>query len=133
MIKQILRFRTALMFSMGLSLFVPGVFAQGHDDGHDRGNNGSNFSRDSGTRDRDNIQRNGHGSNHYYRNGRWYSHGWFGWEIPVPVLSAGVFIDSLPASYTVVVVQGNTYYYGDNTYFRQLPAGGFAVVTVPRG
>jgi hypothetical protein len=48
-------------------------------------------------------------------------------------LSAGVFIDSLPTNYTVVVVQGNTYFYGDSTYFRQLPDGGFTVVTVPHG
>jgi hypothetical protein len=125
--KQILRFKTALMFSLGLSLFCPGVFAQGHEDGHDGGNISI---RDSG-QGRSNGPRSGHGSQHYYNNGRWYRHGWFGWGVAVPVLSAGVLIDSLPPSYTVVVIQGNTYYYGDNTYFRQLPAGGFAVVAVP--
>jgi len=128
MLKQILRFRTALMFSIGLSLFCPGVFAQGHDDGRDGRDHGSNIRRDSGER---NDQRNGHGSQHYYNNGRWYRHGWFGLGVAVPVLPSGVLIDSLPSSYTVVVVQGNTYYYGDNTYFRQLPEGGFAVVTIP--
>jgi hypothetical protein len=132
MLKQILRFRTALMFSLGLSLFCPGVFAQGYDAGHDGRHDGGNYSsRDSGAQVRSNVQRNGHGSQHYYNNGRWYRRGWFGWGVPVPVLSSGVLIDSLPPTYTVVVVQGNTYYYGDNTYFRQLPAGGFTVVSVP--
>jgi len=132
MLKQILKFKTALMFALGLSLFCPGVFAQVvHDDGHYGGNNGNYSGRDPGSRGRENGPRNGHGSQHYYNNGRWYRHGWFGWGVPVTVLSAGVLIDSLPSSYTVVVVGGNTYYYGDNTYFRQLPAGGFAVVEVP--
>ena len=121
MLKQILRLRTALMLWAGLSLFSPGVFAQGHD-GRDRGND----------RGRHDVQRNGHRSQHYYNNGRWYRHGWFGWGVAVPTLSSGVFIDSLPQNYTVVMVQGNTYYYGDNTYFRQLPEGGFTVVTMPR-
>jgi hypothetical protein len=31
----------------------------------------------------------------------------------------------------MVVVGGNTYYYGENMYFRPMAAGGFAVVTLP--
>lgn len=119
MLKKILRVRTVLMLLAGLSLFIPSVFAQEHDGGH--------------AQERGNVQRNGHGSQHYYNNGRWYRRGWFGWGVPVPVLSSGVYIDSLPPSYTLVVVGGNTYYHGDNTYFSQLPAGGFAVVSPPRG
>ena len=128
MLKQILRFKTALMFSLGLSLFCPGIYAQEHRDGHNDGNNGRSESREQG---RINNPRNGHGSQHYYNNGRWYRHGWFGWGVAVPVLSSGVLIDSLPPTYTVVVVHGNTYYYGDNTYFSPLPTGGFTVVAVP--
>jgi len=116
MLKTILRLKSVLILFMGMSLFCPGAFAQGYHDGNNGGYNG---------------QRVGHGSQHYYNNGRWYKHGWFGWGVPVPVLPAGVLIDSLPSSYTLVVVQGQTYYYGNNTYFRQLPAGGFAVVTLP--
>jgi len=67
---------------------------------------------------------------HYYRNGRWYKHGWFGFEIAVPVLPTGVYVDTLPPAYTPVVVQGTTYYYGDNTYFKPLPEGGYTVVSV---
>jgi hypothetical protein len=111
MLKQILRFRTALMLLLGLSLFCPGVFAQGHNRG-----NGS--------------QRAGHGTRHYYHNGNWNRNGWYGWGVPAPVFSAGVLVTSLPPGYTTVVVGGNTYYYGENTYFRQ-SAGGFAVVTLP--
>jgi hypothetical protein len=119
MLKRYLRFRTVLMLLCGFSLFcAASAFAQGYQDGH------------NGAQVRSNVQRAGHGSQHYYNNGRWYRRGWFGWGTPVPVLSAGVLIDSLPPSYSVVVVRGNTYYYGDNTYFRQLPEGGFAVVTL---
>jgi len=123
MLKQIMKFRTALMFSLCLSLFCPGVFAQGHQEGHNGGNNGSIINRNSGAQ--------GHGSRHYYHNGRWNRNGWFGWGAPAPVFSDGVLVASLPPGYTTVVVQGNTYFYGENTYFRQMPAGGFAVVTVP--
>ena len=129
MLKKILRFRTSLMLLLGLSLFCPAVFAQRHDEGQDSRNNVRNISRDSREQNRNNVRRNGHGSQHYYNNGRWYRHGWFGSGVYVPVLSSGVLIDSIPSSYEVVVVRGNTYYYGDHTYFRQLPAGGFAVVT----
>jgi hypothetical protein len=125
MLRQILRVKTALMFSLALSLFCPGVFAQGHEDRHDGGDNGRNIKRDAGPQER----RDGHGSQHFYNNGRWYKHGWFGWDVAVPVLSAGVFVDSLPTAYTVVIIQGNTYYHGDNTYFRQVSTGGFTVVT----
>ena len=72
-----------------------------------------------------------HVSHHYYHNGNWYRHGWFGWGVRVPVLSAGVYVDTLPPAYTPVVIQGTTYYYGDNTYFRSLPEGGYTVVAAP--
>jgi len=121
MLKQILKFRTALMFSLCLSLFCPGVFAQGHQEGRNGGNAGT-INRGSA---------NGHGSRHYYHNGRWNRNGWYGWGVPAPVFSAGVLVTSLPPGYTTVVVSGSTYYYGENTYFRQMPAGGFAVVTLP--
>jgi len=123
MLRQILRLRTALMLLLGLAMFCPGVFAQDHRDGQDDGHHG-------GAQVRSNDRRDGHGSHHYYNNGRWYKRGWFGWDVAVPVLGAGVLIDSLPANYTVVVVHGNTYYYGDNTYFSQLPAGGYTVVNI---
>jgi hypothetical protein len=109
MLKGILRFRTALMFLLGLSLFCPGVFAQGRSSG----------------------QRAGHGNRHYYHNGTWNRNGWFGWGAPAPVFSNGVLVASLPPGYTTVLVGGNTYFYGNDMYFRQIPAGGFAVVTIP--
>lgn len=112
MLKRISRFVTALVLLSGLSLLSPGVFAQGHD------------SRHGG-------QRAGHGSRHYYHNGRWNRNGWFGWGVPAPVLSAGVLVDSVPPGCTTVVVHGNTYCYGNDMYFRQLPTGGFTVVTMP--
>lgn len=126
MLKQILRLKTVLMFSLGLSLFCPGAFAQGHQEGHNGGNNGSVINRGSEARGRSN----GHGSRHYYHNGRWNRNGWYGWGAQAPVFSNGVLVASLPPGYTTVVVSGNTYFYGENTYFRQMPAGGFAVVTL---
>ncbi len=126
MLKQILKFKTALMFSLGLTLFCPGVFAQGHQDGHNGGNAGT-INRGSGGQGRGN----GHGSRHYYHNGNWNRNGWYGWGAPVPVWSDGVLVASLPPGYTTVVVSGNTYYYGNDMYFRQMSAGGFVVVTLP--
>ncbi len=127
MIKQILRFRSALIFAFSLTLFCSSTFAQGDGNRDNRGN-GRQDSRVQVSRD---TQRHVQGVNHYYRNGRWYRHGWFGWPIAVSVLSNGVLVDSLPPTYTAVLIQGNTYYYGDNTYFQQLPNGGYSVVSVP--
>ncbi len=126
MLKKILKFKTVLMFSMGMALLVPRVFAQGHQEGRNGGNAGT-INRDS----RAQGQSHGRGNRHYYHNGNWNRNGWFGWGIPSPVFSTGVLVASLPPGYTTVVVQGNTYYYGENTYFRQIPSGGFTVVTVP--
>jgi hypothetical protein len=70
-------------------------------------------------------------SDHYYRNGRWYHHGWFGFDRPVPVLSTGIYVNTLPPAYAPVVIQGTTYYYGDNTYFTQSSDGGYVVVSPP--
>lgn len=117
MLKQILRMRTVLMLLFGLSLSCPGTFAQVvHDNGYGSRGNG---------------QRMGHGARHYYHNGTWNRNGWYGWGIPGPVYSDGVLVASLPPGYTTVIVGGNSYFYGNDTYFRQMPAGGFAVVTGP--
>jgi len=72
-----------------------------------------------------------HVSHHYYRNGHWYRHGWFGIGVAVPVLSTGVYVNTLPPAYTPVVIQGTTYYYGENTYFRPETDGGYTVVSPP--
>lgn len=120
MLKQILKLKTALMFSLGLALLTPCVFAQGHQDKRDDRNAGA-INRDSG---------NQHRTRHYYHNGMWNRNGWFGWGVPAPILSNGVLVASLPPGYTTVIVQGNTYYYGENTYFRPMSSGGFAVVTL---
>lgn len=116
MLKQILKFKTVLMFSLGLSLFCPGAFAQWHNGGYNNGYNG---------------QRPWHGTRYYYHNGNWNRNGWYGWGAPAPVWADGVLVSSLPPGYTTVVVQGQSYYYGNNLYFRQMAAGGFTVVTLP--
>ena len=125
MLKQVLKFKTALIFSIGLSLLVPCAFAQGHNDSHNGGN------RSSAAHARGNARGNGRGSRHYYHNGNWNRNGWFGWGVQAPIYTDGVLVASLPPGYTTVLVGGNTYYYGNDTYFRQMSAGGFAVVTVP--
>jgi hypothetical protein len=125
MLKQILKFRTALMFLLGLALFCPGVFAQGHQDGRNGGNAGT-INRGSSGQGR-NV---GHGTRHYYHNGNWNRNGWFGWGVGAPVYADGVLVSSLPPGYTTVVVGGNPYFYGNDTYFKQMPTGGFAVVTL---
>lgn len=109
--------RSFLVIFLGLSIFSSGTWALADD--HDQ------MKRDDSHRA--DVR---HVSHHYYRNGRWYRHGWFGFEVAVPVLSAGVYVDSLPPAYTPVVIQGTTYYYGNNTYFRPLPEGGYTVVSI---
>ena len=115
MLKQVLRFRVVLVSLLMLALFCPGVFAQGHDRGGDRGDN-RGYNR---------------GDSHYYRDGRWYKHGWFGFDIAVAALAIGAFIDALPPRHTTVVVGGTPYYYGDNHYYRQANNGGYVVVAPP--
>lgn len=71
------------------------------------------------------------GSRHYYRNGRWYRHGWFGFDIVVSALTIGALIDSLPPKHNMVVAGGVPYYYYDNYYYRPCPSGGYVVVPAP--
>jgi hypothetical protein len=119
MLKQVLRFRVVLVILLILTLFCPGAFARGDDRGGSRG-----YSRvDTRGYDR--------GDRHYYRDGRWYRHGWFGFDIVVAALAIGALIDALPPQHTIVVVQGTPYYYGDNHYYRQVPNGGYVVVSPP--
>ena len=93
---------TVLCLALGLS--CSDAFARGHDGG---------------------------GSRHYYRDGRWYRHGWLGFDIVVSALAIGALVDSLPPRYTTVVYGGVPYYYYDNAYYRPYPYGGYVVVQPP--
>ena len=73
----------------------------------------------------------GDGGRHYYRDGGWYRHGWFGLDIAVSALAIGALIDSLPPRHTTVVVAGTPYYYYDNYYYQSYPYGGYVVVPPP--
>ena len=126
MLKTILRLKSALVIFLGLSMFCPSVFAQGHQEERNGGNGGT-INRGAGAQG----QNRGHGTRHYYHNGNWNRNGWFGWGVSSPIYSNGILVASLPPGYTTVVVSGNTYYYGNDTYFSQLPAGGYTVVSVP--
>jgi hypothetical protein len=105
-----------LVLFLGFSLLSPGVFA---------------LADDHGQMGRSDDQQHRRHSDHYYRNGHWYRHGWFGFEVSAPVLSTGVYVNTLPPTYTPVVIRGTTYYYGDNTYFVASPDGGYTVVSTP--
>jgi hypothetical protein len=111
MLKQILKFRVVLVILLMLTLFCPAAFARGESRGREGG-----FNR---------------GHSHYYRDGRWYERGWFGFGFVVSALAIGAFIDSLPPRHTTVVVEGTPYYYDDKYYYRQLPEGGYVVVPAP--
>jgi len=111
MLKQVLRFKVVLVMFLMLTLFSPGAFAQGDDR---RGHRGDD-----------------RGHRHYYRDGRWYEHGWFGLGFVVSALAIGALIDSLPPRHTTVVIAGVPYYHDDRYYYRQLPEGGYVVVPVP--
>lgn len=101
MFRQILRFRVALVIFLVLAVFCSDAFAWGG------------------------------GGRHYYRGGRWYRHGWFGFDVAVSVLAIGALLDSLPPRYDTVVVGGVPYYYSGNTYYRPYPYGGYVVVQPP--
>jgi hypothetical protein len=123
MFKQALRLKAAVVFLLMLTLFCPSAFARegdrGRDDGHGRSDN-RGYSREYNGGDR-----------HYYRDGRWYRRGWFGFDVVVSALAIGALIESLPPQHTTVVVQGTPYYYGDNHYYRQATNGGYVVVSPP--
>ena len=119
MLKQVLRFRVVLVILLILTLFCPGAFARGDNSGGDKGGN-RGYSRGDNRGDR-----------HYYRDGRWYRRGWFGWEFVVSALAIGAFIESLPPRHTTVVVEGAQYYHDDGYYYRQSPQGGYVVVPAP--
>jgi hypothetical protein len=74
----------------------------------------------------------GHGDHgdHFYRNGNWYKHGWFGFDVVVTALMIGALVEGLPPRHTTVVVGGVPYYYSDNVYYRPYP-GGYVVVPAP--
>ena len=119
MLKKILNFRVALIIFLGLSLCCSGAFAREDDRGVNSGysrtdNRGSN-----------------RGDRHYYRDGRWYRPGWFGLGVVVSALAIGALIDSLPPRHTTVIVEGTSYYHDDRYYYRQLPEGGYVVVSAP--
>ena len=112
MINNMKLMKTSLAMLVMIAMFSPAVFAQNHR-GNGRGNYGG-----------------GHGSRQYYHHGAWNRNGWYGWGVVAPIYSDGVLVSSLPPGYTSVVVAGNPYFYGNGMYFRQMPAGGFAVVTL---
>ena len=127
MLNKILKLKIALMLLLGLSLFYPGAYAQRHDDGH---NGGRDVSRGSVAQGQDRGQRTGHGNRHYYHNGKWNRNGWYGLGASGPVMTDGYRVETLPPGYTTVNIAGSTYFYGNESYFRQSPSGGYMVVTL---
>jgi len=71
----------------------------------------------------------GHES-HYYRDGRWYRHGWFGFDVAVSALTIGAVVEVLPIGYRTIVVGGTPYYYYEGYYYRHYPYG-YVVVPEP--
>ena len=102
MLKQILKFRVVIVLCLIIVLCSSEAFAWG-------GGRGS----------------------HYYRDGRWYRHGWLWFDTAVAALTIGALVDSIPPRYTTVVYGGVPYYYYDNAYYRPYPAGGYIVVPPP--
>jgi hypothetical protein len=121
-----LRFMTAVVIVLGLALALPckDAIAQPRGGG---GRGGSMPVRGPGRDSRGWVGE----SRHYYRDGSWYKHGWFGLDIAVSVLAIGALIDSLPPRHTTVVVAGTPYYYYDNHYYQPCPYGGYIVVPPP--
>ena len=116
---QNIMFKALLTLILTLGLFVPFLFA---DQGHERG-------RQSSDR-HDQGRGNWHANRHYYHNGVWNRNGWYGWGVQMPVYADGVLVASLPPDSTAVIVSGVPYFYGNGMYFRQMAAGGYAVVSI---
>ena len=116
------KFLAAAVIISGLALALPckDAFAQPHGGGG-RGGSGPGWN-DRWTRG---------GEKHYYRDGSWYKHGWFGFDMVVSALAVGALIDSLPPRHSTVVVAGTPYYYADNYYYSPYPNGGYVVVPPP--
>ena len=136
MLKQTSRCRWVLSLVVGLSLLCSGAYAQGDRNRTDRGSSTrgdprGNMRKDDHKDNRD-VHQNDSRSRYHYRDGRWYSRGWFGWEFAVSALAIGAFVESLPPSRSVVIVDNNTYYYDNTRYYRQLPDGAYVVVQAPR-
>ena len=114
MLRPVLKMRTLLTMVVLLTLSCPAAFARGDDWGR-------------GGRDRMEF----HGDRHYYRDGRWYRHGWFGFGVAVTALALGAYIESLPPRCSTMVVGGVPYYYDNVYYYQQVPQGGYVVVAPP--
>ena len=110
-----LRFTAVAVLILALALALPcrDAFAEGHGGG---GHGGGGW---------------GGGGRHYYNNGGWYRHGWFGFDVAVSALAIGAIIDSLPPRCSTVVVGGVPYYYYGNYYYQPYPYGGYVVVPPP--
>ena len=100
MLKPVLRFRVVLVVLFMLTLFCPGAFARGNDREDNKRDSRESDREDSRKSDRGNDRRDDRehsgGDRHYYRDGRLYKRGWFGFDIAVSALVIGAFIDSLP-------------------------------------
>lgn len=71
------------------------------------------------------------GGHHYYREGRWYRHGWLWFDTTVTTLAIGALVDNLPPRHTTVVYNRTPYYYCDGYYYRPYSYGGYVVVSPP--
>ena len=145
MLKQNLRSRSVLALFIGLSLICSGAFAQ---EAGNRGDRRENVQSDSQRNDHKDSRGDVHGDNrggnqrdsrqvsrgsrYHYRDGRWYSRGWFGWEFAVSALAIGALVESLPPNHSVIVSGDTSYYYDNTRYYRQLPDGTYVVVPAPR-
>jgi hypothetical protein len=139
MLKRTSRSRFALAFILGLSLLCSSAFAQGDRNRTDRGSSsrgdvrGDLRKEDSQDNTQNIKQSHNRGYRYHYRDGRWYSRGWFGWEFAIASLTVGTMVESLPPRHTTVIVENMPYYYDDTVYYRQLPDGAYIVVAPPRG
>jgi len=125
MLAKGLRFVAAVVLILALTLTLPCSDAMAQSRGEVRGASRAGHGPVGNNRGWNN------GGRHYYRNGNWYRHGWFGLDIAVGALVIGALIDALPPKHTTVVVANTPYYYFDNYYYRPSPSGGYIVVPPP--
>ncbi len=115
------KFLIVMLFCLMVALLSVDAFAR------DRGNDRNDRGRDNrGRHEVVFVNR----DRYYYREGRFFRPGWFGFEIAIGIPPMGIVVSYLPAGHRSVVVAGSTYYYYDNVYYRTAP-GGYVVVPQP--
>ena len=126
MIKNDLKKKMLLAVVSALFVIASSTSAFARDNGGARGGDrGGSWHKSS---PREVVIVNNHRYN--YRDGRFYSPGWFGFEFVIGFPPIGAIVTSIPIGHKTMLVGGTSYYYYENVYYKASPAG-YVVVPTP--